>query len=51
MVIQKVEAHIRYVIHVSFSHDGLYLVSASNDKMVKLWALKTNGGLEQSGSK
>lgn len=30
----------RYVTHCSFSPDGSYLTSASNDKIVKLWQLQ-----------
>ena len=29
----------RYVTHVSFSPSGLYLVTASNDRLIKVWSL------------
>ncbi len=36
-------AHSRYVIHVSFSPNGNHLVSASNDKTISLWRMKSSG--------
>lgn len=34
-----IEGHVRYVTSCSFSYDGLFLVSGSNDRTAVIWKI------------
>eukprot|EP00731_Ephydatia_muelleri_P014139 Em0007g1449a len=40
---KQLKAHDRFITHCAFSPDGHYLATASNDKVVKVWRIKSSG--------
>ena len=52
VALQQLNGHSDWVISVSFSHDGMRIVSGSYDKSVRVWGASTNAGSQHivSGS-
>ena len=45
--LQKLNGHTDFVNSVAFSHDGIHIVSGSDDKSVRVWDAPTGAALQQ----